>query len=62
MAATALPVIPALSPLSAKAAAAAPQTHLETLVNMRLGMFNHFSLGTFANQEWAAPNRDPGAV
>ncbi|WP_181139013.1 hypothetical protein [Streptomyces sp. Ru72] len=55
-------MIPALSPLSAKAAAAAPQTHLETLVNMRLGMFNHFSLGTFANQEWAAPNRDPGAV
>ncbi len=59
VATTALPVIPALSPLLAQAAAADPQTNLENLVNMRFGMFNHFSLGTFTNEEWAAPNQDP---
>ncbi|NUP45590.1 MAG: alpha-L-fucosidase [Streptomyces sp.] len=59
VAATALPVIPALSPLLAEAAAADPQTNLENLVNMRFGMFNHFSLGTFTDQEWAAPNQNP---
>ncbi|OAH10364.1 RICIN domain-containing protein [Streptomyces jeddahensis] len=59
VAATALPVAPALSPLLAQAAAADPQTNLENLVNMRFGMFNHFSLGTFTNQEWAAPNQNP---
>jgi alpha-L-fucosidase len=58
-AATALPVIPALSPLLAQAAAADPQTSLENLANMRFGMFNHFSLGTFTNEEWAAPNQNP---
>ncbi|KUO14499.1 alpha-L-fucosidase [Streptomyces dysideae] len=58
-AATALPVIPALSPLLAEAAAADPQTNLSNLVNMRFGMFNHFSLGTFTNEEWAAPNQNP---
>lgn len=58
-AATALPVVPAWSPLLAEVAAADPQTSLSTLVNMRFGMFNHFSLGTFTNQEWAAPNQDP---
>ncbi|MFE6620062.1 alpha-L-fucosidase [Streptomyces sp. NPDC057740] len=59
VAATALPVVPALSPLLARAAAADPQTNLENLVDMRFGMFNHFSLGTFTNEEWAAPNQDP---
>ncbi|MDX5568067.1 alpha-L-fucosidase [Streptomyces sp. ID05-04B] len=59
VAATTLPVIPALSPLLAEAAAADPQTNLEKLVNMRFGMFNHFSLGTFTNEEWAAPNQSP---
>ncbi|MEU0943326.1 RICIN domain-containing protein [Streptomyces canus] len=59
VAATALPVVPALSPLLAEAAAADPQTNLEKLVNMRFGMFNHFNLGTFTNQEWAAPNQSP---
>lgn len=29
------------------------------MVNMRFGMFNHFSLGTFTGEEWAAPNQDP---
>ncbi|MEW2117201.1 RICIN domain-containing protein [Streptomyces sp. NPDC005474] len=59
VAATALPVIPALSPLLAEAAAADPQSNLENLANMRFGMFNHFNLGTFTNQEWAEPNQDP---
>jgi len=59
VASTALPVIPALSPLLAEAAAADPQTNLEKLVNMRFGMFNHFNLGTFTNEEWAAPNQNP---
>ncbi|MFF5362008.1 RICIN domain-containing protein [Streptomyces scabiei] len=58
-AATALPVLPALSPLLTQAAAADPQTNLANLVNMRFGMFNHFNLGTFTNEEWAAPNQRP---
>ncbi|MEU6223265.1 alpha-L-fucosidase [Streptomyces sp. NPDC047042] len=56
---TALPVLPALSPLLAQAAAADAQTNLSNLVNMRFGMFNHFNLGTFTNEEWAAPNQSP---
>ncbi|MBO1329811.1 alpha-L-fucosidase [Streptomyces sp. VRA16 Mangrove soil] len=59
VAATALPTLPALTPFVAQAAAADPQTNLEKLVNMRFGMFNHFSLGTFTDQEWAAPNQNP---
>ncbi|WP_234312015.1 RICIN domain-containing protein [Streptomyces griseus] len=58
-AATALPVVPALSPLLTQAAAADLQTNLEKLANMRFGMFNHFNLGTFTNQEWAEPNQSP---
>ncbi|MBP5859346.1 RICIN domain-containing protein [Streptomyces scabiei] len=58
-AATALPVVPALSPLLAKAAAADPQSSLEKLVDMRFGMFSHFSLGTFTDEEWAEPNQNP---
>lgn len=26
---------------------------------MRFGMFNHFSLGTYTDEEWAAPNQSP---
>ncbi|WP_329271128.1 RICIN domain-containing protein [Streptomyces pseudovenezuelae] len=59
VAATALPVVPALSPLLAEAAAADAQTNLGNLVNLRFGMFNHFNLGTFTNEEWAAPNQSP---
>ncbi|MGW3287044.1 RICIN domain-containing protein [Streptomyces sp. NPDC001002] len=58
-AATALPVLPALSGLVAEAVAAGPQTNLSNLVNMRFGMFNHFNMGTFTNEEWAAPNQNP---
>ena len=29
------------------------------LVDMRFGMFNHFNMGTFTDEEWAAPGQDP---
>lgn len=35
------------------------QALLQKLVDMRFGMFNHFNLGTYTNQEWAAPNQNP---
>lgn len=43
----------------AQAAAAARQDSLSKLVDMRFGMFNHFNLGTFTGEEWAAPHQDP---
>ncbi|WP_267277054.1 alpha-L-fucosidase [Arthrobacter sp. CDRTa11] len=36
------------------------QALLQKLVDMRFGIFNHFNLGTFTDEEWAAPNQDPG--
>jgi alpha-L-fucosidase len=59
VAASALPVLPGLSRLLPQAAAADMQTNLSNLVNMRFGMFNHFNMGTFTNEEWATPNLDP---
>jgi alpha-L-fucosidase len=59
VAASALPVVPGFSRLLTQADAADFQTNLSNLVNMRFGMFNHFNLGTFTNQEWAAPNQSP---
>ena len=35
------------------------QALLQKVVDMRFGMFNHFSLGTYTNEEWAAPNQNP---
>jgi alpha-L-fucosidase len=35
------------------------QSLLEELVDLRFGMFNHFNMGTFTDEEWASPNRDP---
>ncbi|MGW7169510.1 RICIN domain-containing protein [Streptomyces sp. NPDC054884] len=58
-AATALPIVPGFSGLLPQAAAADTQTNLSKMVDMRFGMFNHFSLGTFTNQEWAEPNQSP---
>jgi alpha-L-fucosidase len=58
-AATALPIVPGFSGLLSQAAAADTQTNLSKMVDMRFGMFNHFSLGTFTNQEWAEPNQSP---
>ncbi|MDC2947374.1 alpha-L-fucosidase [Streptomyces heilongjiangensis] len=56
--ATALPVAP--GPVSPnQAAAATPQDNLSRLVDLRFGMFNHFNLGTFTNEEWAAPHQNP---
>ncbi|WP_217237749.1 RICIN domain-containing protein [Streptomyces sp. AC555_RSS877] len=57
--ATALPIIPGFSGLLSQAAAADAQTNLGKMVDMRFGMFNHFSLGTFTNQEWAEPHQSP---
>ncbi|MEV7979825.1 alpha-L-fucosidase [Streptomyces sp. NPDC086519] len=57
-AATALPVTPGLGS-SSPAAAATPQDSLSALVDLRFGMFNHFNLGTFTDEEWAAPHQDP---
>ncbi|ANS62431.1 calx-beta domain-containing protein [Streptomyces lincolnensis] len=58
-AATALPIVPGFSGLLSQAAAADTQTKLSKMVDMRFGMFNHFSLGTFTNQEWAEPHQSP---
>jgi alpha-L-fucosidase len=58
-AATALPIVPGFSGLLPQAAAAGTQSNLSKMVDMRFGMFNHFSLGTFTNQEWAEPNQSP---
>ncbi|WEH20090.1 alpha-L-fucosidase [Streptomyces sp. VNUA24] len=58
LAASALPVVPGLGSL-AQAATATPQEKLSKLVDLRFGMFNHFSLGTFTDEEWAAPHQDP---
>ncbi|KUN02258.1 hypothetical protein AQI96_39970 [Streptomyces canus] len=58
-AATALPVLPGFSGLLSQAAAADTQTNLSKMVDMRFGMFDHFSMGTFTNQEWAEPNQSP---
>ena len=59
VAASALPVVPGFSRLLPQAVAADMQTNLSNLVDMRFGMFNHFNMGTFTNQEWAAPNQNP---
>ncbi|MGW2638042.1 RICIN domain-containing protein [Streptomyces sp. NPDC001348] len=59
VAASALPVLPGFSRLLPQAAAADMQTNLSNLVNLRFGMFNHFNMGTFTNEEWATPNQDP---
>lgn len=58
-AATALPILPGFSGLLPKASAADTQTNLSKMVDLRFGMFNHFSLGTFTDQEWAEPNQSP---
>ncbi|MER6091634.1 RICIN domain-containing protein [Streptomyces bluensis] len=58
-AATALPIAPGFSGLLSQAVAANTQTNLSKMVDMRFGMFNHFSLGTFTDQEWAEPHQSP---
>ncbi|MFC8433277.1 alpha-L-fucosidase [Streptomyces sp. NPDC057253] len=58
VAASALPVVPSLGAV-AQAATATPQDKLSKLVDLRFGMFNHFNLGTFTDEEWAAAHQDP---
>jgi alpha-L-fucosidase len=61
-AAAAAPVVAGLSglvPESAAWAAEPTQAKLRKLVDMRFGMFLHFNMGTFTDEEWASPNRDP---
>ncbi|KJK40795.1 alpha-L-fucosidase [Streptomyces variegatus] len=52
-------MVPGFSGLLSQAAAADTQTDLGKMVDMRFGMFNHFSLGTFTDQEWAEPHQNP---
>lgn len=55
--------VPGLGVTEAQAAAAVAgwdsQAILQAVVDMRFGMFNHFNLGTFTDEEWAAPNQSP---
>ncbi|WP_234534744.1 alpha-L-fucosidase [Streptomyces shenzhenensis] len=55
---TALPVLPALSSLVPEAVADS-QSSLAALADLRFGMFNHFNMGTFTDEEWATPGQDP---
>ena len=61
-AAVAAPMVGGLSglaPESAAWAAEPTQAKLRKLIDLRFGMFLHFNMGTFTNEEWASPNRDP---
>lgn len=51
--------VPGLTGHVPQAWAADPQTDLSRLVDLRFGMFNHFNLGTFTNEEWAAGGQSP---
>jgi alpha-L-fucosidase len=35
------------------------QSALSDLADLRFGMFNHFNMGTFTDEEWATPGLDP---
>ena len=48
-----------LPSFASRASAATLQTNLSNLVDLRFGMFNHFNMGTFTNEEWATPNQSP---
>jgi len=39
--------------------ALSPATDLQSFADLRFGMFNHFNMGTFTDEEWARPNQDP---
>ncbi|WP_082404637.1 alpha-L-fucosidase [Saccharothrix sp. NRRL B-16348] len=58
IAATAV-AVPGLMGRSPLAFAADTQTDLSSLVDLRFGMFNHFNLGTFTDEEWAAGGQSP---
>jgi alpha-L-fucosidase len=66
-AATGAAALPLLSPATAAAAPAAVdgspgkdlQKLLSRFVDLRFGMFIHYSLGTYTDEEWAAPDQSP---
>lgn len=67
-AATGAAALPHLSPAPASGAPSAvaagqPRDNMQQLlsrfVDMRFGMFIHYSLGTYTDEEWAAPNQSP---
>jgi alpha-L-fucosidase len=55
----AAPASAALTPSLATGVGWDTQALLQKVVDMRFGMFNHFNLGTFTDEEWAAPNQSP---
>lgn len=36
-----------------------PQQNLTDFTDLRFGMFIHFNMGTYTNEEWASPNKSP---
>ena len=58
-AATALPLVPGFSGLLSAGVPRTHQSNLSKLVDMRFGMFNHFNMGTFTDEEWAHPEPEP---
>ena len=40
-------------------AASGVEADLRGFASLRFGMFNHFNMGTFTDEEWALPNQDP---
>ncbi|MFJ6659792.1 alpha-L-fucosidase [Streptomyces sp. NPDC091377] len=56
VAAAALPAVGGFAPA---AMAADAQSDLARIADLRFGMFNHFNLGTFTEQEWAGPGQSP---
>lgn len=54
-----LPELPGFHGLASEAQAAPLQTNLANLANLRFGMFNHFNMSTFTDEEWATPNLNP---
>jgi alpha-L-fucosidase len=47
------------APPARASAPAITATDLRTFANLRFGMFNHFNMGTFTDEEWARPAQDP---
>ncbi|PZF99466.1 alpha-L-fucosidase [Micromonospora endophytica] len=56
---TAATTLPLSTGLLTPAVAATPQSILENLINLRFGMFLHFNMGTFTDEEWATPRQNP---
>ncbi|MBI0327655.1 alpha-L-fucosidase [Burkholderia plantarii] len=48
-----------LAAVGSAVTANSPQFNLQQFAELRFGMFNHFNMGTFTNEEWATPNQNP---